>query len=430
MSQPLARGPWVLVVDDDEVTRNLLEEILVREGYRVKLAVSGEAAIELLARSPYPIVVSDIRMLQADGLAVLRAAKAADSLCSVILMTGFGSLQGAVDAVKAGAFDYISKPFKLDELLALVTRAWKHGEEVRSGSGRKQMGLVESSGDRVFIGKSPPMVELYKKVARASQSQVPILIVGERGSGKRSVAEAIHQNGAASVQKLLWIDSATADKKNFEAIRAGEIGTVVIDDVAQLSPEHQLALLRLLDLEQIRVIGITSFDLQMSVELGRFRRDLLDRFGVLRIDVPPLRERMQDFQDLVSFFLARHSERAKKRISHVSEDAMVSLRARDWPGNVRELENAVARAVTLASTEVLYLEDFPEPTAVASGGTLTGPVGSLEDLERAHIIRVLQEVGFNKSRASEILGIDRATLYRKAQRYGIELKGPKEGGGS
>jgi DNA-binding NtrC family response regulator len=366
-------------------------------------------------------------MLEADGLAVLRAAKASDSLCSVILMTGFGSLSGALDAVRAGAFDYISKPFKLEDLLSLIARAWKHTAEIRSGAGRRSSALTEGSGARVFVGKSAPMVELYKTVARASQSQVPLLISGERGSGKHAVAEAIHENGLSAGKRVFWIDGATAEKKNFESIRASEIGAVVVDDVAQLSTEHQLALLRLIEKETVRVIAITSADLEVAVDLGRFRRDLLDRLGVVKIQVPPLRERMEDLEDLVSHFIARHSEKAKKRISHVSEEALLKLRQREWPGNLRELENSLARAVTLAGTEVLYPEDFPDaPTPASTPGLPVGSAGSLEELERAHIVRVLQEVGFNKSRASEILGIDRATLYRKAQRYGIELKGPKE----
>jgi DNA-binding NtrC family response regulator len=427
MSQPLARGPWVLVVDDDEVSRQLLEEVLSREGYRVKLAPSGEAAIELLGRAPFPVVLSDIRMLEADGLAVLKAAKAADSLSSVILMTGFGSLTGALDAVKAGAFDYISKPFRLEELRSLVARAWKHTEELRSGA-LKKTGASTSADSPVFVGRSAGMVDLYKKVARASQCRVPVLVQGERGSGKRSVVEALHQNGLSSEKMLRWVDGATVDRHGFEELDAETTGSLAVDDLAQLSVEAQLALLRLLAQDRVRVFGVTTADPESSIESGRLRRDLVEQIGVLRLRVPALRERLEDFSDLVSHFLAKHAERSAKRVSHVSDEALQALRSREWPGNLRELENALARAVALAGTEILYPEDFP--AAPVPQTVVAAPAGgSLEELEKAHILRVLQEVGYNKSKASEILGIDRATLYRKAQRYGIELKGPREGSG-
>ncbi len=262
-----------------------------------------------------------------------------------------------------------------------------------------------------------------------------VLLVGEKGTGKSMVARAIHQNSERNARGFVAVSCGSLSEAEFESeIFTGEVrgGTLLLDDVDELSPALQLRLFTAFQegrFEQvdIRVIATAKRDLDALVKMGKFREELYYRFKVIVIELPPLRERLEDLPELVSYFVARYAARNHKTISHVSDEAMEQLRRYPWPGNVREFEGAIESAVALASSSVLYPEDFPREVTrggVAVGGSVPDAgVVSLEDMERAHILKVLQGVHFNKSKASEILGIDRATLYRKAQRYHIDLKG-------
>jgi DNA-binding NtrC family response regulator len=456
----------VLVVDDDEVTRKLLKEVLDREGYQVSLAESGEVAVREMKKTTYPIVLSDIRMLEVDGMAVLRAAKKADANTAVILMTGFGSMDGAIEAIQEGSFDYVSKPFQMDDIKAVVQRAAKHWESVHANAGASAAPArkldVSTKG---LIGKSPKIVEVYKTLARAALSTSNVLVIGESGTGKELVARAIHDNSPRRTKRFLAINCGALTESLLESELFGHVkgsftgaladkrglfeeanqGTVFLDEIGDISPALQIKLLRVLQESEIkpvgssdsrkvdvRVIAATHRDLDTMVRTGKFREDLYYRLKVILIDLPPLRERMEDLQDLVGHFLARHAEKNKKSVSHVAEEAMALLRAYQWPGNIRELEHAVERAVAMTNTAILFPEDFPpeisKPSTLQAAGASVdgaspGAMSSLEEMERAHIVKVLQDTGYNKSKASEVLGIDRATLYRKAQRYGIDLRG-------
>jgi DNA-binding NtrC family response regulator len=412
----------ILIVDDDEVMRTLLREVLEKSGYAVQLAASGEAAIKLLRTSSFPVVVSDIRMLELDGMAVLREAKKSSAATAVILMTGFGSMEGAIEAVREGAFDYISKPFKMDDLKAVVQRAAKHWESlsIRSAGQVPRRLDVAAKG---LIGKSPRIVDVYKTLARAALSTSTVLISGENGTGKELVAHAIHENGPRRGKKFITVDCATLDESfPDDSFREADGGTVFLDEVGDIAAALQVKLLRVLQEERFeaRVMAATHRDLAALVHAGKFREDLYYRLNVISIELPSLRERMEDLPDLVGHFLAYYAEKNHKPVSHVSDEAMALLRGYSWPGNVRELEHAIERAVAMASSNVLFSEDFSN---VSNGSCDVAANASLEELERAHIVRVLSEVHYNKSKASEVLGIDRATLYRKAQRYGIDLRG-------
>jgi two-component system, NtrC family, response regulator AtoC len=420
----------ILVVEDDEVTRKLLREVLEKEGYSVQLAASGEDAVRTFRKGrSFPIVISDIRMLELDGMAVLREAKRANRDTAVILMTGFGSMEGAIEAVQEGAFDYVSKPFKISDLKAVVARA--AGE---AGSGARRSSSRLEVKDRVLIGKSPRIVEVYKTLARAAMSSSTVLIYGESGTGKELVARAIHDNCERKTRRFVAVNCGGLAETELERVLTdAERGTLFLDEVCELDPKLQIRLLRALEECDVRVIAATHRDLDAMVRATRFREDLYYKLKVIAIELPPLRERMEDLPDLVGHFLARYAERSRKAVSHVSDDAMALLRRYPWPGNVRELEHAIERAVAMTRTTELYPEDLPtvilraeHPAATAAASesavSSTAP-GSLEEMEKAHIVKVLQDVDFNKSRASEILGIDRATLYRKAQRYGIDLRG-------
>ena len=462
----------ILVVDDDEVMRKLIREVLEKEGYRVQLAGSGEEAVRAIRREVYPIVLSDIRMLEMDGMAVLREVKKSGSGSAVILMTGFGSMEGAIEAIQEGAFDYVSKPFKMDNLKAVVARGAKHWESVHGEKATTGTGRIDVTS-KALIGKSPRIVDVYKTLARAAMSTSNVLVVGESGTGKELVARAIHDNSARRNKKFVAVNCGALAESLLESELFGHVkgsftgavsdkrglfeeangGTLFLDEIGDITPALQIKLLRVLQESElkpvgssetrkvdVRVIAATHRDLDSLVKSGRFREDLYYRLKVILIEIPPLRERLEDLPDLVGHFLARFAEKNKKAVSHVSDDAMKLLQRYSWPGNVRELEHAIERAVAMTNSTVLFPEDFPADLfrgevahagveAAASGvgpgstpGSIAAP-NSLEEMEKAHIIKVLQDVNFNKSKASEVLGIDRATLYRKAQRYGIDLRG-------
>lgn len=457
----------ILVVDDDEVARQLLKEILEREGYSVQLARSGEEAVALSKESFYPVVVSDIRMLDLDGLDVLRHFRTNHPRTVVILMTAFGSMETAVEAIKEGAFDYISKPFKIDDFKAIFKKAVKQAEALLSP--REPAPAKYEMGDaKVIIGSSPRMLEIFKRLARAAMSEAAVLILGESGTGKELIARAIHENSQRRSKKLIAVNCGAFSETLLESELFGHVkgsftgahdnrkglfeeangGTLFLDEIGDVSPQMQVKLLRLLqegefrpvgsnDVRRadVRVIAATHRSLSQMVADGKFREDLYYRLKVVSLEIPSLRSRKEDIPELVSHFLAKYAKKNNKQVSHLTKDAMAALERYHWPGNVRELENAIERAVALANTAQIDVDDLPgemstaqlEPaqaqvaSAPPQNNPQPGTEGSLEDLERQHIVRVLSQVNYNKSKAAEILGIDRATLYRKAQKYGIEL---------
>lgn len=426
----------ILVVDDDPVSRELLEEVLRKEGYEVFLAPSAEAAICRLEEQNFTLVLSDIRMEQKTGFDLLREIKAnaLEFPPVVVLMTGFGSMEGALNALREGAFDYISKPFQLADLRALVSRAMKHAEHLRgvsqnpvSNSAKAGEALDQTLGQSL-IGRSPKIVEVYRTLARASLTSSSVLISGESGTGKALVARAIHDNGSRRGKPFVKVSSheeiiALEAKPD---IVAG--GTILLEEIESLNNIDQSKLLRLMEAMEsarlgVRWIATTRAPVDDLAKNASLREDLLDRLNIILIEIPPLRSRIGDLPELVSAFLAHFSAKNVKVVSHVSESAMTKLCRHSWPGNVRELERTLERAVALSAGMVLEIEDFPNfDTNLGSGDQDQQSKASLEVMERAHIIRVLDEAGYNKSKASEILGIDRATLYRKAKVYGIELK--------
>lgn len=447
----------LLIVDDDKVTRDLLQEIFVAEGFTVELAASGEAALRALRAGEFPLILSDIRMLEVDGMALLSHIKKTGARTVVILMTGFGTMEGAIEAIQKGAFDYISKPFKIEELRAVVARARKHWEAQQTP--RSGAALAETSfAPKSFIGKSPKVVEVYKTLARATMSPSNVLIIGESGTGKELVARGIHDHSPRREKRFIAVNCGALSENLLESELFGHVkgsftgaianknglfeeaneGTLFLDEIGDISPALQVKLLRAIQEGEfkpvgsnetrkvdVRLIAATHRNLDAFVAEGRFREDLFYRLKVIEIDLPPLRERLEDLPELVGHFLTRYSERIRKPVSHVADEAMVLLARYPWPGNVRELEHAIERAVTMTRTTVLYPEDFPAEIREYERGDSVlekdmTPT-SLEDVERQHILRVLEEAGYNKSKAAAKLGIDRKTLHRKAQRYKIQL---------
>ena len=448
----------ILVVDDDAVTLNMLKEFLEKNDFQVSLAQDADQAIAEVKKSHIQLVLSDIRMEESDGLSLLSELKKGNAKLVMILMTGFGSMEGAIEAIQKGAFDYISKPFDLNKLLSLVNKAVKHAQSLNNESAAPPAMTLEST--RTLIGSSPKIVEVYKTIARATLSASTVLIRGESGTGKELVARAIHANSDRKNKKFVAVNCGALTESLLESELFGHIkgaftgaqsdkkglfddangGTLFLDEIGDITPGLQVKLLRVLQEGEIkpvgsneqikvnvRIVAATHRDLDQMVNEAKFREDLYYRLKVIEIEIPPLRDRKEDIPELAQMFLIKYSAKLSKKIGSLSKEALNSLLNYSWPGNVRELEHQIERAVALTSASVLSSDDFDfsnEPkkheSLTASGGNMDQK--SLEEMERSHILKVLKDVDYNKSRASEILGIDRATLYRKAQKYGIALK--------
>lgn len=455
------KPPRILVVDDDPVTCELLCEVFTHEGFEPTFEHSGESALAALAMSQPDLLLSDIRMkTRLDGLSLLELVRRNYPATPVVLMTAFGSIETAIRAVKEGAFDYISKPFNIDELVAIARRA------LTNGSARQRSAVLEDDGRTSgLIGRTPSMLEVYKMIARVSDSPAAVLVTGESGTGKELVARAIHThspradapfvavNCGALTETLLESElfghtkgsftGATGNKRGlFE--HAGE-GTVFLDEVSETSPGLQVKLLRVLQEREVvpvggtevikvraRVIAASNGDLEKLSAAGAFRRDLLYRLNVIQLHLPPLRERSDDIPLLVAHFMLKHSQKEQPPIT-IEEEALRALSTYSWPGNVRELENVIERAITLSQGQRLTVNDLPPRIHLEHSGSATPPLSadeladlfsglpSLDELERRYILHVLEATGSNRKRAAEILGINRKTLYRMAARFEIEL---------
>lgn len=443
----------ILVVDDDEDTRELLREVLSEEGYRVNTSSSGEEATEIGRRECFDVIISDMRLGPSlNGLDVLRAYKAIQPESEVILITAFGSMETAIEAVKAGAFDYISKPFKIDEVLLQVQRALENRKLLRENRNLKRQ-LSHQAELSSMVGNSPKMLEIFKKIAMVADSRSTVLIYGASGTGKELVARAIHFNGpradrcfyavncGALTETLLETElfghvrgaftGATEKRGIFEAASGG---TVFLDEVSEMSPSLQVKVLRTLEEQEVRRIGsnevvkvdvriiaASNSNLAECVKEGKFRQDLYYRLSVIEIDIPPLRERLDDVPLLVEHFLKKLGGERGHAFS-ISPHALSMLMNYSWPGNVRELENALKSAVALNRTGLIVPEDLPDKVCeeardIKPPEDLYTDLPSLEEVERRYLAHVLKVTGGNKVKTSEILGIDRRTLYRKAEKY-------------
>ena len=452
--------PQILTVDDDSVTCELLCEVFTREGFGATFANSGEAALAAVERQRPDLLLSDIRMKSPlDGLSLLEIVRRDYPSIPVVLMTAFGSIETAVRAVKEGAFDYISKPFNIDELVAIVRRALANGTSKQVASD-----LDDEEWSSGLIGRTPLMLEIYKMIARVSDSRAAVLITGESGTGKELVARAIHNHGARSAEPFVAVNcgaltetlleselfghvkgsftGAIANKRGiFE--QAGE-GTVFLDEISETSASLQVKLLRVLQEREVvpvgsaepvkvraRVIAASNSDLEKLSASGSFRGDLLYRLNVIQLHLPPLRQRREDIQLLVAHFLRKHAATPTTTMA-LDESTMHCLAAYSWPGNVRELENVIERAVTLSQGGVITADDLPHrirlqpsydtpPLSADDLAELFSGLPNLDEIERRYILHVLEATGNNRKRTAEILGINRKTLYRMAARFQIEF---------
>jgi len=445
---------WILVVDDDKHHREMLGEALGRAGFLVDLAAGGEEAIEKGGCREYDAVFSDIKMAPLSGMDVLNAFRKTAQDTPVVLLTAFGSVDTAIQAMKQGAFDYLGKPVNLDELVLMAARAVEHRRLVREN---RHLRIAHSERVRAasIIGQSRRMVEVFKLVGKVASGRATVLIEGESGTGKELVARAIHDNSARADHPFVAVNcSAIPDtlieselfghiKGAFtgaEAFRRGLLeessgGTCFLDEVGDLSPAGQAKLLRALQEREIRRVGSNEMvpvdlrviaasrrNLQQAVKAGHYREDLLYRLNTVTIMLPPLRERSEDIPLLAEFFLARYGTEKTIPVTGLAPEAMQALLRYSWPGNVRELEHVIERAIALANHTVLSIGDLPpevvdekiENSADAHEGAET-----LDALKRDHVLAVLESAQGDKEQAARLLGVSKRTIYRLIDRYGL-----------
>jgi len=449
-----AASPVLLIVDDDQVARELLAETLGREGYRVRVAGGGAEALGLAGAEPFDMALVDLRMPDLDGLAVLKQLAMIQPDLPVVILTAFATIETAIAAVNAGAFDYLSKPFRMEEIKLVVRRTLDARRLARENLQYRQE-LGARYGFEGLIGQSHQMVEIYKLIARMAALDTTVLIEGETGTGKELVARAIHGASGRAARPFVVVDCAALPETLFEselfghergaftgafAARRGLLetsagGTCFLDEIGELTAPLQAKLLRTLQERSIRRVGgndeipfdvrvvvATNRDLRKLVADGGFRDDLYYRLNVVTITMPPLRERASDIPLLAQHFLEVFARRSGRAIKRLAPESVALLTGYRWPGNVRELEHVIERATALSASETLLPDDFPPhlreerdraPRLPADGMTL-------EDVKRWYVNKVLEESGGNKLRAAELLGIDRRTLYRILERQATE----------
>ena len=442
----------LLIADDDPVALALLAEVLAGEGYTVRAASGGAACLELAAREPFELAIVDLRMPDMDGLEVIRRLAVIRPGVPIIILTAFAGIDTAIEAIRSGATDYLSKPFRMEQITIAVRRILESKRLARENVQYRQE-RADRFGVRNLIGQSPAMVEVYKLVARVASLDTTVLIQGETGTGKELVARAIHHASPRADGPFVVVDCSALAETLFEselfghergaftgalAARRGLFetaagGTCLLDEIGELSPALQAKLLRTLQEQSIRRVGgneqiavnvrmiaATNRDLRKRVDDGAFREDLYYRLNVVSIAVPPLRERGGDVHLLAQHFVDQYARAAKKAIRGLARETLDLLSAHYWPGNVRELENTIARAVALSSSELLMPEGMSLPPRADPGPlALPAPQMRLDEVRRWYVGKVLEEMGGNKVHAAERLGIDRGTLHRMLRRWAM-----------
>lgn len=446
----------LLVIDDERAIREACRDAAHAAGFNTFIADSAEHANRILEQQAVDIVLLDLRLPGANGLEALKTIRSRRPNAVVIVMTGFATVASAVQAMKYGAFDYISKPFTLDELRVMLERAI---DELKMTTEKRVLRerLRSKHGFGSIIGRSPEMEKLYRIIAKAAQSTHPVLICGESGTGKELVARSIHYSGPCHDKPFIPVDCGSLMPNLIEselfgyargaftgAVRAkdglfsiAEGGTVFLDEVGELPTDLQATLLRAIQEKEIRPVGsnkkitinvrilaATNHDLEAAVAEGTFRRDLYFRLNVLTLKIPPLRERKQDIPLLIDHFLERLA-RASGVTRTMHEEAMKALVAYDWPGNVRELENSLERACAVSSGPVIQPSDLPSPVQnvhhhippEAADGPRIVPIA---EIEKQTILRTIDQLKGDKLLAARLLGIGKTTLYRKLKEYASE----------
>jgi DNA-binding NtrC family response regulator len=447
----------ILVVDDEKSILLLLKEALTQWGYQVTTASSAVEALELAKNGLFDALISDIRMPDMSGLDLLREIRKQDESIEVVMMTGYPTIASAVQALKEGAYDYLSKPLILDELRHLMARMMER-RFLRGEVSNLRARLGEELTVSELIGSSPPMQKVKDIIGKVAVTDSPVLIEGESGTGKELVAAAIHRLSARAKRPFIPVNCSAIPQDLLESeffghvrgafsgavadalglFRGADEGTIFLDEIAELSPALQVKLLRVLQEMQVRpvgstkafpvdvrVIAATNRDLERAMTEGTFRQDLFYRLNVVRIMLPPLRERRDDIPALVSHFLRRFNRRFHRDVRGIAPDALAALTAYSFPGNVRELENLVERAYAMGARDQITLADLPTlgrgpvPTPATTVAAGTDGVPTLAEVERELIMRALAAYQDDKEKAAKALGISRRTIYRRLKDYGV-----------
>ncbi len=445
----------ILIVDDEDGMRRLLSRVLTREGYDASAVGSGAEALRLVASERFDLVVTDIKMPEMDGLQLLAELKEYEPSLPIIVITAYGTIENAVQALRSGAYDYIAKPFENDEIKLTVAKAFERERLLAENRylHEELEGRYDFSG---IVGSSAAMQQVYEMASSVAISNANVLITGESGTGKELLARSIHYSSPRKEKPFVVLNCAALSEGVLESelfghekgafsgaldTRKGRFeradqGTLFIDEVAEMSMAAQVKLLRVIQEHEfervggnktisvnVRIVAATNKVLEEQVKEGKFREDLYYRLNVVNINVPPLRSRREDIEPLSRYFLEKYTSETGKKITDLAPRAISCLLAHDWPGNVRELQNAIERAVVLAKGNVLTPRDFPQGVQgddqiclqiPEKGGSLTE---ILEDLERQLILQTLQREEGSQTRAADTLGIKRTTLRYKMEKY-------------
>jgi DNA-binding NtrC family response regulator len=439
----------ILIVDDETIMRESLAGWLERDGHAVQTARSGEEALKKCRENRFDILLLDIKMGGMSGLEVLRRIKESDADVAVVMITAYGSIATAIEAMKNGAFDYMLKPFDPNELGVLIEKITRHQQQARENLYLKEQ-FKERTRFESMIGQSGPMQKVFDLICDVAPADTTVLITGETGTGKGLAAKAIHSqsrrchgpyvvvNCGAIPEHLMETElfghmkGAFTDAKETKKgrLELAHGGTLFLDEIGEIGMRMQIDLLRVLEdrvfyrvggtqpMEaDFRVVAATNRSLEQAIRDGRFREDLFYRLNVVGLTLPPLRQRKQDIPLLAEHFLHRYVQETHRPVDRISREALDEMMVYDWPGNVRELENAIERAVVVGKARQILPEDLPivcRPTVAAARAV------TLEDVEKEHIRQILNDQQWNVARSARALGIDRSTLYSKIKRYSIQ----------
>ncbi|AUX45815.1 Fis family transcriptional regulator [Sorangium cellulosum] len=456
MNAEKKQGARVLVVDDEASARSGLEKLLRQEGYLVDAAADGVEALEVAAERPPAVVVTDLKMPRMDGVALLGKLREQDPDVPVIVVTAFGDVSSAVQAMRAGAEDYLTKPVDFDALLLAIERAQERSAlRVEAENLRRQLREREGEGVEGLIGASPAMQKVYRMARQVAGARATVLITGESGTGKGELARAIHAKGSRAKGPFVSLHCAAlaeslleselfghergaftgADRRRIGRFEQAHGGTLFLDEVGEIAPSTQVKLLRVLQERafervggndtvsiDVRLIAATNRDLAAAVQEGRFREDLYYRLNVVHIDMPPLRVRDTDVLLLANHFLRRFAAENRRKIEGFTDRARGKIVAHRWPGNVRELENAIERAVVLCEDTLIDEEHLPIDVAPVAKGALRIPGATMAEIERYAILSTLEATNGSTTRAAELLDISIRTIQYRLHEYGVTTK--------
>jgi DNA-binding NtrC family response regulator len=459
----------ILVVDDEANARTALAELLRDEGYDVETAADAFKALGKVDEAAPHLVLTDLKMPGMDGIQLVKKLRAMDDPPAVVVMTAFGAVDSALDAMRAGAAEYLTKPLNFDELLVVVGKALSHQALEREAAGLRRR-VRDRAAPRNIIGSGPAMQRVFEIVDQVAPSRATVLITGESGTGKELVASALHQRSPRSAKPFIKLHCAALAESLLESelfghergaftgavgrregrFQLADGGTLFLDEIGEISPAIQVKLLRFLQEREfervggsetiqvdVRVIAATNRDLAAEVKAGRFREDLYYRLNVVALEMPALRERIGDIPELVRFFIERYAPQSGKTIDGATPEALELLMAHTWPGNVRELENAIERATVMTTSSLIEPRHLPatvKPAARGPAGAPEIPGATMAELERYAILTTLEATGGSTTKAAEILGISPRTIqyrlheYSAAPRSEVEPVKPKPGG--